>query len=157
MLWREGPSDLPGKPTEKLFFPPDFFHRTGPVLRADEEILVSSCPARYDQTSGPISNPRSDPLLFPEGRPTIRRSSAEHGMIAKEGKTDSESSSPLDSFGPTLEWFISEMFRREFASPAIYACLSRRQPPVATTTSWPPGIEGSFTWRSNRLRLGGYS
>ncbi|RPJ03928.1 MAG: hypothetical protein EHM36_11540 [Deltaproteobacteria bacterium] len=28
--------------------------------------------------------------------------------------------SPLYSFGPTLEWFIAEMFRREFASPALY-------------------------------------
>jgi hypothetical protein len=28
--------------------------------------------------------------------------------------------SPLYSFGPTLEWFIAEMFLREFASPAIY-------------------------------------
>jgi len=26
----------------------------------------------------------------------------------------------LSSFGPTLEWFIAQMFRREFASPAIY-------------------------------------
>jgi hypothetical protein len=26
----------------------------------------------------------------------------------------------LSSFGPTLEWFVAEMFRREFASPAIY-------------------------------------
>src|SRR4030042_6884205 len=27
---------------------------------------------------------------------------------------------PLYSFGPTLEWFIAEMFKREFASPALY-------------------------------------
>jgi hypothetical protein len=27
---------------------------------------------------------------------------------------------PIYSFGPTLEWFIAEMFRREFASPALY-------------------------------------
>jgi hypothetical protein len=26
----------------------------------------------------------------------------------------------LSSFGPTLEWFIAQMFQREFASPAIY-------------------------------------
>jgi hypothetical protein len=26
----------------------------------------------------------------------------------------------LYSFGPTLEWFVAQMFRREFASPAIY-------------------------------------
>ena len=28
--------------------------------------------------------------------------------------------SPLYSFGPTLEWFVAEMFKREFASPALY-------------------------------------
>jgi len=28
--------------------------------------------------------------------------------------------SPIYSFGPTLEWFIAEMFKREFSSPAIY-------------------------------------
>ena len=28
--------------------------------------------------------------------------------------------SPLYSFGPTLEWFIAEMFKKEFSSPAIY-------------------------------------
>ncbi len=26
----------------------------------------------------------------------------------------------ITSFGPTLEWFVAEMFKREFASPAIY-------------------------------------
>ena len=26
----------------------------------------------------------------------------------------------LSSFGPTLEWFVAQMFQREFASPAIY-------------------------------------
>ena len=28
--------------------------------------------------------------------------------------------SPLYSFGPTLEWFIAQMFQREFASSAVY-------------------------------------
>ena len=28
--------------------------------------------------------------------------------------------SPIYSFGPTLEWFIAEVFKREFASPSIY-------------------------------------
>jgi hypothetical protein len=29
-------------------------------------------------------------------------------------------SDSITSFGPTLEWFVAEMFKREFASPAIY-------------------------------------
>ena len=36
--------------------------------------------------------------------------------------------SPLYSFGPTLEWFISEMFKREFASPAIYGVSVKNTP-----------------------------
>jgi hypothetical protein len=43
------------------------------------------------------------------------------GVIAREGRNRFRVFvSPLHSFGPTLEWFIAEMFKREFASPAIY-------------------------------------
>jgi hypothetical protein len=34
----------------------------------------------------------------------------------------------LYSFGPTLEWFISEMFKREFASPSIYGVSLKKTP-----------------------------
>jgi hypothetical protein len=36
--------------------------------------------------------------------------------------------SPIYSFGPTLEWFIAEMFKREFASPAIYGVTVKKAP-----------------------------
>jgi len=36
--------------------------------------------------------------------------------------------SPLHSFGPTLEWFIAEVFKREFASPAIYGVSLKKTP-----------------------------
>ena len=36
--------------------------------------------------------------------------------------------SPLYSFGPTLEWFIAEVFKREFASPAIYGVSVKKTP-----------------------------
>jgi hypothetical protein len=36
--------------------------------------------------------------------------------------------SPLYSFGPTLEWFIAEVFKREFASPAIYGVIMKNTP-----------------------------
>ena len=36
--------------------------------------------------------------------------------------------SPIYSFGPTLEWFIAEMFKREFASPAIYGVSVKKTP-----------------------------
>jgi len=67
--------------------------------------------------------------------------------------------SPLYSFGPTLEWFIAEMFKREFASPAIHgvsvketpsggdydviACWNRRLVYVEVKSSPPKGVESS--------------
>lgn len=46
---------------------------------------------------------------------------SEMGMIMKGGRMNYRTAvSPLYSFGPTLEWFIAEMFKREFASPALY-------------------------------------
>lgn len=43
------------------------------------------------------------------------------GVIKKEGRERYRTVvSPLYSFGPTLEWFIAEMFREEFLSPALY-------------------------------------
>lgn len=43
------------------------------------------------------------------------------GIILKQkGGLFSTVVSPIYSFGPTLEWFISEMFKKEFSSPSIY-------------------------------------
>ena len=36
--------------------------------------------------------------------------------------------SPIYSFGPTLEWFIAEMFKRDFASPALYGVHVKKTP-----------------------------
>jgi hypothetical protein len=53
----------------------------------------------------------------------------EMGTIVKSGKgTYRTCISPLYSFGPTLEWFISEMFKREFASSAIYGVSVKQTP-----------------------------
>jgi hypothetical protein len=46
---------------------------------------------------------------------------------------------PIYSFGPTLEWFIAEMFRREFASPALYGVHVKKTPSGGdydVITSW---------------------
>ena len=43
------------------------------------------------------------------------------GSIEKKGKGVFRiRKGSITSFGPTLEWFVAEMFKREFASPAIY-------------------------------------
>lgn len=45
----------------------------------------------------------------------------EMGTIEKDGRGKYHTRvSSLYSFGPTLEWFIAEMFKKEFASPALY-------------------------------------
>lgn len=82
----------------------------------------------------------------------------EMGVIIKDGRSKYRTwVSPLYSFGPTLEWFIAEMFKREFASPAIYgvsvrntqsggdydviASWNRRLVYVEVKSSPPKGIE----------------
>jgi hypothetical protein len=53
----------------------------------------------------------------------------EMGMIKKMGKGKYRTwIFPIYSFGPTLEWFIAEMFKREFASPAIYGVSVKNTP-----------------------------
>ena len=53
----------------------------------------------------------------------------EMGAIAKEGMGKYRTEvSPIYSFGPTLEWFIAEMFKREFASPALYGVHVKKTP-----------------------------
>ena len=84
----------------------------------------------------------------------------EMGSIVRNGKGWYRTwVSPLYSFGPTLEWFIAEMFKREFASPAIYgvnvkktpsggdydviASWNRRLVYVEVKSSPPKGVESS--------------
>jgi hypothetical protein len=84
----------------------------------------------------------------------------EMGAIIREGGERYRTCvSPLYSFGPTLEWFIAEMFKRELASPAIYgvsvkktpsggdydviASWNRRLVYVETKSSPPKGVESS--------------
>jgi hypothetical protein len=85
---------------------------------------------------------------------------AETGVIVKEGRGAFRTRvSTLFSFGPTLEWFIAEMFKREFVSPAIYgvsmkktaaggdfdvfASWNRRLVYVEVKSSPPKGVEQS--------------
>lgn len=53
----------------------------------------------------------------------------EMGAIIRNGRGRYRTRvSPLYSFGPTLEWFIAEMFQREFASPALYGVSVKKTP-----------------------------
>jgi len=54
---------------------------------------------------------------------------SEMGAITKNGRGKYRTCvSPLYSFGSTLEWFIAEVFKREFASPAIYRVSVKKTP-----------------------------
>jgi hypothetical protein len=96
----------------------------------------------------------------------------EMGAIVKEGGEKYRTCvSPLYSFGPTLEWFVAEMFKREFASSAIYgvnmkktlsggdydvvASWNRRLVYVEVKSSPPKGVElsevSTFFWRIEDL------
>jgi hypothetical protein len=53
----------------------------------------------------------------------------EMGVIIRTGRGEYRTRiSPLYSFGPTLEWFIAEMFKKKFASPAIYGVNMKNIP-----------------------------
>ncbi len=53
----------------------------------------------------------------------------EMGAIIKNGRGKYRTCvSPLHSFGSTLEWFIAEVFKKEFVSPAIYGVSVRKTP-----------------------------
>lgn len=82
----------------------------------------------------------------------------EMGIILKKKKGTYCTAVPyIYSFGPTLEWFISEMFKKEFSSPAIYgvslkktssggdydviSCWNQRLLYVEVKSSPPKGIE----------------
>jgi hypothetical protein len=53
----------------------------------------------------------------------------EMGAIAKNGRGKYRTCvSPVHSFGSTLEWFIAEVFKREFASPTIYGVSVKKTP-----------------------------
>jgi len=94
------------------------------------------------------------------------------GMIRKTRTGDYQTRiSPLYSFGPTLEWFVAEIFKREFVSPALYgvsvretvsggdydviASWNRRLVYVEVKSSPPKGVEqneiATFFSRINEL------
>jgi len=130
MLRSRGLQVFRENPTEKLFFPPDIlppdknrFYELmkrysfrlilRDIIKQQDRFrihdLTHYCPLKTAQRYG-------DLLLKMK-------------MIVQEGKNKFRTlRSPIDSFGPTLEWFISEMFRREFASPAIYGVLVKETP-----------------------------
>ncbi|MDI7261283.1 MAG: hypothetical protein QME90_15375 [Thermodesulfobacteriota bacterium] len=122
MLRMRGIKVFRKNPTEKLFFPPELSesHQTGfyGMMKKYSFRLVLRDMIKH-QNQFRIQN-----LTHYCSSKTARGYCdllCEMGLLIKDSRKGYRTSlSPLYSFGPTLEWFIAEMFKREFASPAIY-------------------------------------
>src|SRR4030043_1690302 len=117
-------------PTDRLFFPPDLspFHKARfyEMMKRYSFRLVLRDMIKYQDW---FRIQDLTPYCSSEGVQGYCDLLCEMGAIIKNGKGKFRTRvSPLYSFGPTLEWFIAEMFKREFASPAIYG-VSVKNPP----------------------------
>ena len=116
-------------PTERLFFPPDSPFLQNSILRDDEKYSFRLVLRDMIKHQDRFRHSGSDPLLLSKVAQGYCDLLCEMGMIVKEGRGKYRTRvSPLYSFGPTLEWFIAEMFKREFASPAIYGVSVKKTP-----------------------------
>ncbi len=130
MLRMRGIKVFRKNPTERLFFPPNFSlsdkNRFYEMMKKYSFRLVLRDMVKFQEgfrirdlthyCSYKVAQGYSNLLL-------------EMGAIVKNGKGKYRTRvSPLYSFGPTLEWFIAEMFRKEFSSPAIYGVSVKNTP-----------------------------
>ena len=130
MLKMRGIKVFRKNPTDRLFFPPDIspFYATRfyEMMKKYSFRLVLRDMIKYQDRfriqdltrycSSKVVQGYCD-LLF------------KMGVITKNGRGRYRTHvSPLYSFGPTLEWFIAELFKREFSSPAIYGVSVKKTP-----------------------------
>jgi hypothetical protein len=109
-------------PTDRLFFPPDFspFYKSRfyEMMKKYSFRLVLRDMIKYQNRF------RIQDLTHycsPKVAQGYCNLLCEMGTIIENGRGIYRTCvSPLYSFGPTLEWFVAEMFKKEFASPAIY-------------------------------------
>lgn len=122
MLRMRGVRVFRKNPTERLFFPSG--------LSSQDQTRFYELMKRYsfrlvvrDMIKHPEGFAIRDLTRYCSSK-VVRRyceSLVEMGVIAQKGGASYETVvHPLYSFGPTLEWFIAEVFKREFASPALY-------------------------------------
>ena len=122
MLRMRGIQVFRKNPFERLFFPPDltslYKSRFYEMMKKYSFRLVLRDMIKYQDQF------RIQDLTHYCSSKVVREYCdllCEMGTIIKIGRERYRTRiSPLHSFGPTLEWFIAEMFKREFASPAIY-------------------------------------
>jgi hypothetical protein len=117
-------------PTERLFFPPDLspFYKTRfyEMMKKYSFRLVLRDMIKYQDRFGIQDLIHYCSSKVVQGYCDLL---CEMGSIVKNGKGKFRIRvSPLYSFGPTLEWFIAEVFKKEFASPAIYGVSVKNTP-----------------------------
>jgi hypothetical protein len=130
MLRMRGIKVFRKNPTERLFFPPDFSlsdkDRFYGMMKKYSFRLVLRDMVKYQDRFriGDLTHYCSHKVA--QGYCNLL---LEMGAIIRNAKgTYRTRVSPLYSFGPTLEWFIAEMFKREFASPAMYGVSVKNTP-----------------------------
>jgi len=130
MLRMRGIKVFRKNPFERLFFPPDLspFYRTQfyeMMERYSFRLVLRDMIKYQDRFRIQDLTHYCSPKVV-QGYCNLL---CEMGAIIKNGKGKYRTRvSPLYSFGPTLEWFIAEMFKREFASPAIYGVSVKNTP-----------------------------
>jgi hypothetical protein len=130
MLRMRGIKVFRKNPTDRLFFPPDLlpFHKTRfyEMMKKYSFRLVLRDMIKYQDRFHIQDLTHYCSSKAVQGYCDLL---CEMGMIVKSGKGGYRTRvSPLYSFGPTLEWFIAEVFKREFASPAIYGVSLKKTP-----------------------------
>ncbi len=130
MLRMRGIKVFRKNPTKRLFFPPDFSlsykNRFYEMMKKYSFRLVLRDMVKYQSGFGIRDLTHYCTYKVAQGYCNLLH---EMGAIIKQGRGKYRTRvSPLYSFGPTLEWFIAEMFRREFASPAIYGVSVKNTP-----------------------------
>ena len=128
MLKMRGMTIFQKNPTDQLFFPPNFlphyksrFYEM--MTRYSFRLLLRDMIKNQDRF-------RTQDLTHYCSLKVAKKYCdllSEMGVILKNGKDSFRTLiSPLYSFGQTLEWFVAEMFKRKFASPAIYSVTVKK-------------------------------
>jgi len=130
MLRMRGIKVFRKNPTERLFFPSELppFYKTQfyEMMKKYSFRLVLRDMIKYQDRFGIRDLTHYCSSKVVQGYCDLL---CEMGTIIKYGRGKYRTQvSPLYSFGPTLEWFIAEMFKREFASPAIYGVSVKNTP-----------------------------
>ena len=130
MLRMRGIKVFRKNPTERLFFPPDLspFYKTRfyEMMKKYSFRLVLRDMIKFQDRLRIQDLTHYCSSKVVQGYCNLL---CEMGAIIKMGKGKYRTRvSPLYSFGPTLEWFIAEVFKKESASPAIYGVSVKNTP-----------------------------